>query len=73
MANRATQQTERREEPESAEEALAPELAGLRQQRIAERAYARAESRGFAGNQHLEDWLEAEREIDAADIAAIER
>ena len=73
MAIRATQQTERREEPAGAEEALAPELAGLRQQRIAERAYARAEGRGFSGNQDLEDWLEAEREIDAADIAAIER
>ena len=71
MAKTATQQTD--QEPASAEEALAPELAGLRQQRIAERAYARAEGRGFAGNQDLDDWLEAEREIDAADIAAIER
>ena len=34
-----------------------------RQQRIAEAAYFRAERRGFTGNQELEDWFEAEREI----------
>jgi len=33
-----------------------------RQRRIAERAYRKAQERGFAGDRHLEDWLEAERE-----------
>jgi len=37
-----------------------------RKRRIAEGAYRRAEARGFAGNRELDDWLEAEREIDAA-------
>ncbi len=30
---------------------------------VAERAYARAEKRGFAPGNELEDWLEAEQEI----------
>jgi hypothetical protein len=33
-----------------------------RQRRIAERAYRKAQERGFSGDRHLEDWLEAERE-----------
>jgi hypothetical protein len=33
-----------------------------RQRRIAERAYQKAQERGFAGDRQLEDWLEAERE-----------
>lgn len=33
-----------------------------RQRRIAERAYRKAQERGFTGDRHLEDWLEAERE-----------
>jgi hypothetical protein len=36
-----------------------------RHDRIARAAYLRAEARGFAVDLHLEDWLEAEREIDA--------
>lgn len=36
-----------------------------RQQMIAERAYQLAEQRGFAPGAELEDWLAAEREIDA--------
>jgi hypothetical protein len=36
-----------------------------RRRRIAEAAYYRSERRGFAGNKELEDWLEAERELDA--------
>jgi DUF2934 family protein len=36
----------------------------LRRQRIATAAYYRAERRSFAGNRELEDWLEAEKEID---------
>jgi len=50
-----------------------PEQLGLerldsehRLRRISEAAYQRAESRGFAPGYELDDWLEAEREIDAA-------
>ena len=35
-----------------------------RQRRIAERAYRKAQERGFGGDRHLDDWLEAEREHD---------
>ena len=35
-----------------------------REARIAEAAYWRAERRGFAGGQELDDWLAAEREVD---------
>ncbi len=35
-----------------------------RQRRIAEAAYRKAHERGFSGDRHLEDWLEAEREVD---------
>jgi hypothetical protein len=38
-----------------------------RAQRIAIAAYHRAERRGFAAGHELDDWLAAEREIDAAD------
>lgn len=58
--------TQDAQEPASVQEALAPELAGLRQKRIAERAYGYAEARGFAGDQQVDDWLRAEREIDGA-------
>jgi len=37
-----------------------------RRQRIAEAAYRRAESRGFAPGAELEDWLQAEAEVDAS-------
>jgi hypothetical protein len=30
---------------------------------IAERAYCKAENRGFAAGHEMEDWLEAEREV----------
>jgi hypothetical protein len=36
-----------------------------RHRRICELAYRRAEQRGFAAGNELEDWLEAEREVDA--------
>jgi len=36
-----------------------------RLKRIAEAAYRRAQSRNFAPGHDLEDWLEAEKEIDA--------
>jgi hypothetical protein len=48
--------------------ALSPEARWLR---IAIAAFYRAEARGFAPGGELEDWLEAEREIDA--LGASER
>lgn len=36
----------------------------LRQQMIATGAYLRAKGRGFAAGSELEDWLEAEKEVD---------
>jgi hypothetical protein len=36
-----------------------------RHQRICELAYRRAEQRGFAPGNEIEDWLDAEREVDA--------
>lgn len=36
-----------------------------RYERIARAAYQRAEQRGFEPGQEIEDWLAAEREIDA--------
>jgi Protein of unknown function (DUF2934) len=41
-----------------------------RRQRIAETAYWRAAARGFAHDRHLDDWLQAEREIDALAVLA---
>jgi hypothetical protein len=40
----------------------ATELGEFREM-VAERAYAKAEKRGFAPGNELEDWLEAEQEI----------
>ena len=37
-----------------------------RLQRIAEAAYRRAQQRNFAPGHDLEDWFEAEKEVDAA-------
>jgi hypothetical protein len=42
-----------------------PSFSDSREQRIAEAAYWRAERRGFEPGHELDDWLEAEREIDA--------
>ena len=39
--------------------------AAERHQRICDLAYRRAEQRGFAPGNEVEDWLEAEREVDA--------
>ncbi|MFP5506291.1 MAG: DUF2934 domain-containing protein [Gammaproteobacteria bacterium] len=36
----------------------------IRQQMIAEAAYLRAERRGFAAGDPVDDWLAAEREVD---------
>lgn len=41
-----------------------------RRARIAISAYYRAERRGFAPGHEVEDWLEAEREVDRAAAAA---
>ena len=41
-----------------------------RRQRVAERAYYKAERRGFAAGQEEIDWLEAEKEQDAEDRPA---
>ena len=38
---------------------------GMRRSMIAEAAYLRAEQRGFAGGDEVEDWLAAEAEVDA--------
>ena len=39
---------------------------GLRLRKIAEAAYYKSEQRGFTPCRELDDWLEAEREIDGA-------
>ena len=39
--------------------------AAERHRRISDLAYRRAEQRGFAPGNEVEDWLEAEREVDA--------
>ena len=38
----------------------------LRHRKIAEAAYYKSEHRGFSPGREIEDWLEAEREIDEA-------
>jgi len=43
----------------------APVRLADREQRIAVRAHQLAEARGFAPGRELEDWLQAEREVDA--------
>jgi hypothetical protein len=41
-----------------------PSFSDSREARIAEAAYWRAERRGFAPGHELDDWLDAEREVD---------
>jgi hypothetical protein len=41
--------------------------ADARHRRISEAAYRIAEARGFAGGAELDDWLAAERDVDATD------
>ncbi|MDY6944114.1 MAG: DUF2934 domain-containing protein [Pseudomonadota bacterium] len=41
-----------------------PSFSESREARIAEAAYWRAERRGFAPGQEIDDWLNAERDID---------
>jgi len=43
-----------------------PSYSDSREARIAEAAYWRAEQRGFAPGGELEDWLEAEKEVDTS-------
>lgn len=38
---------------------------GVRQRMIAEAAYMRAESRNFQGGDPVQDWLEAEKQVDS--------
>lgn len=44
-----------------------PESPHTRWSRIARRAYELAQQRGFAPGAELSDWLQAEKEVDAAD------
>ena len=48
----------------------APVRLADREQRIAVRAHQLAEARGFAPGGEMEDWLQAEREVDAQAGAA---
>jgi hypothetical protein len=47
------------------ERSVAPMAAGMRRTMIAEAAYYIAEQRGFGDGHELEDWLLAEKQIDA--------
>lgn len=47
------------------ESSRADSAGDARQARIAQRAYEIAEARGFGAGAELDDWLQAEREIDA--------
>jgi hypothetical protein len=47
-----------------------PSFSESREARIAEAAYWRAERRGFLPGHELDDWLDAEKEIDAGDESA---
>jgi hypothetical protein len=41
-----------------------PDLLKIRERRIREGAYLRSERRGFAPGHEVEDWLDAEQEVD---------
>jgi hypothetical protein len=56
--------------PHPPRELAVPQVDEDRARSIAEAAYYRAERRGFAPGAELEDWLAAEREIDALVRAA---
>jgi DUF2934 family protein len=47
-----------------------PSFSENREARIAEAAYWRAERRGFAAGQELDDWLAAEKQVDEDDAAS---
>jgi hypothetical protein len=61
VKDRIHRKKERRESTMAAKER---ETADERRRRIAEAAYYNAERRGFEGNREMDDWLQAEREID---------
>jgi hypothetical protein len=70
----ATQSVQRPDSPESKSDAsasgpgLAPSGGSLSrdlEERITQRAYEIAEQRGFSPGHELDDWLQAEREIEA--------
>lgn len=50
---------------EGLQEREIPSFSDSREARIAEAAYWRAERRGFEPGHELDDWLEAEREVDS--------
>lgn len=59
-----TTQTAARKPRARASARTAETATDLRRQMIAEAAYLRAEKRGFASGDPLDDWLAAEREVD---------
>jgi len=58
------------ERPPASDREVEPPGQAQRQEQIAVAAYYHAERRGFAGNRELDDWLEAEREIDSRTAGA---
>ncbi len=69
MASAKVAARKRRAEPQTASGQMAPEQ---RQHLIAQAAYFIAERRGFAPGNELEDWLQAEAEIEAWMKAALQ-
>ena len=69
MAGTKVATRKRSAEPQTASTQTAPEQ---RQQFIARAAYFIAERRGFAPGNELEDWLQAEAEIEACMKAALQ-
>lgn len=69
MASAKVAARKRSAEPQTASAKTAPEQ---RQQLIAQAAYFIAERRGFAPGNELEDWLQAEAEIEAWMKAALQ-
>jgi len=61
----ATPTRRARTKRETSEAALPTLTSEQRRAMIAERAYLRAEQRGFQGGDPVEDWLVSEREVDA--------
>jgi phasin family protein len=65
LSNSAARDTPNKRSPSGKPEARRKGVTPLqRWQMIAEAAYYRAESRGFFGGNPVEDWIEAEKEID---------
>jgi hypothetical protein len=62
---RARSRTTSESTPRSATASSAAVSDEVRRAMISEAAYLRAEQRGFASGYELEDWLLAEREVDA--------